>query len=158
MKSAVIYYSRTGKTRYVAKEIEKMTDATDMEIKDLTNRSGISAYISCALDILDNKITYIKPKHVDITDYDKIYIGTPVWGSNIAPAIFEIINRTDFRGKDVVTYVTFKGAGEIKALDVLNNLIKQKGGNIVKSFAIGSKDVNEFTFNTRRALRNLENY
>ena len=88
MKSAVIYYSRTGKTRYVAKEIEKMTDATDMEIKDLTNRSGINAYISCAMDIFDNKITYIKPKHVDITDYDKIYIGTPVWGSNIAPAIF----------------------------------------------------------------------
>lgn len=158
MKSAVIYYSRTGKTRYVAKEIEKMTDATDMEIKDLTNRSGISAYISYAMDIFDNKITYIEPKHVDITDYDKIYIGTPVWGSNVAPAIFEIINRTDFRCKDVVTYVTFKGAGEIKALDILNNLVRQKGGNIIKSFAISSSDVNEFTFNTRRALKNIENY
>lgn len=158
MKSAVIYYSRTGKTRYVAKQIEEMTDATDIEIKDLENRSGINAYINCVLDIFNRRITHIKPGHIDISEYDKVYVGTPVWGSNVTPAIFEIINRTDFKCKDVITFVTFKSSGEIKSLDILNNLIRQKGGNIVKSFAIRSDDVNEFIFNTRCALKNLENY
>lgn len=154
MKSAVIYYSRTGKTRYVSKKIEDKLSADDIEIKDTTN-SGFMAYINCALRTIENRITNIEPKHIDITGYDTIYIGSPVWGANIAPAIFEIIMRTDFTGKDVVTFTTFKSDGATKSLDILNKLVRSRGGRVIKSFAISSETNGKLERFTKKALANL---
>lgn len=155
MSEAIIYYSRTGKTRYVARQIAKKVGADEFEINDLTIRSGLSAYISFAFDKIVQNRTKIEPESVDLTGYDKIYIGSPVWGADIAPAIYEIMDNTDFKGKDVVVFTTFKKSGAERSLSILTNLIQLKGANVIKAFSISSEDLDEFMENTKIAVSKL---
>ena len=156
MNDIVIYYSRTWKTKLVAKTIAKEIAADTQEIKDLTNRSGLRGFVKGVIDIKFNANTEISPERVDLKDYDTIYIGSPVWGARIAPAIMQLVNNCDFEGKNVITFVTMSGSGSDNALSELNNQIKTKKGNITNSFAIITKNT-DIPKLTKKALKDLEN-
>ncbi|MCD7781734.1 MAG: flavodoxin [Methanosphaera sp.] len=149
----VIYYSRTGKTRYVAKEISKKLGCNTIEIKDNKSRSGITGYISGAFDTVVGNQTSIEPQTVDLADYDTIYIGTPVWAYNPTPAILEFIHNTNFNNKNVVTFITLGSQGIDSCLKRLNGEIINKGGRIINSYGIISHG--DFEDNTREMISDL---
>ena len=72
-----------------------------------------------------------------------------------SPAIYEIIDNTDFKGKDVVVFTTFKKSGAERSLSILTNLIQLKGANVIKAFSISSEDLDEFMENTKIAVSKL---
>src|SRR3989338_9021577 len=87
MKALVAYYSRTGKTRFVAEEIEKNIKADIEEIIDKKNRGGILGYIIAGYDAFRGKLTEINEIKHNINRYNLVYIGFPVWGGKPVPAI-----------------------------------------------------------------------
>jgi flavodoxin len=60
MKILIAYYSRTGTTSKIAKEIAKKIKADIDEIKDLKDRKGILGYIFSGRDSMLQKTTEIK--------------------------------------------------------------------------------------------------
>ncbi len=157
MKELVIYYSRTGKTRYLCKEIQKSLNSEIVEIKDLVNRSGIFAYINYTLNRINKKDIEISPKELKLDDYDRIYIGTPVWASKPAPAITELIQKNNFKDKNIITIATFKNKGAQKAIKILNKLIQDKEGHVIKSYSIKTKNNNDFMKYIYKMINNLKN-
>ncbi len=146
MKSAIIYYSRTQKTSIVAKAIADKISGDLIEIRDLKNRNGILGWLRAAFDARGDKTTTIEPSSIDTSIYDKLYIGTPVWGGKPTPAINTVMNSFSINEKDIVLFVTLGGSNYKGALEIMENKTKSRGANIVKTFAVvnsGKKDEDE---------------
>lgn len=142
MTDIVIYYSRTNKTRKVAEIIAQEKNAEIIEVKDKKNRKGILQFLLGGLDSLRGSKTSIEYDVVELSEYDTVYIGTPVWASKPAPAINQFISENDFKNTNVVTFATMGGSGGKSTTDAMNSKIKAKGGNIIKSFALVSNNDN----------------
>ncbi len=136
LKSAVLYYSRTGKTSVAAKALADKVSGDLIEIKDLKSRTGILGWIRAAMDARGAKTTQIEPNTMNISDYDILYIGSPVWAGKPAPAINTIINNWEIRGKDVIPFVTLGGTKPKNVLNFIKEAIESKGGNVAKTIAI----------------------
>ena len=86
MKYLVAYYSRTGNTKQLAHQIAEALSADIDEIIDKKKRKGVGGWLSAGRDATgkrDTEITAIK----NPLDYDVVIVGSPVWGSNLTPAI-----------------------------------------------------------------------
>ncbi|WP_303234844.1 flavodoxin family protein [Methanosphaera cuniculi] len=147
MTDLVVYYTRTNKTKMVAEKIAQMKNADMLEIIDKKDRSGALGYIGGAISAVRNSSTPIEYDVKDLSKYDIVYLGSPVWASKPAPAIREYIEQNDFSNVNVVTFVTMMASGEKPALEIMNDMIQKQGGNVIKSFAIITKntDIDELT-------------
>lgn len=154
MTDLVVYYTRTNKTQEVAETIADMKDAQLLEIHDKTNRSGALGYIGGAISAIRDSSTPIEYDIKDLSKYDIVYLGTPVWASKPAPAIREYIEQNDFSGVNVITFVTMMKSGEKPALEIMNNMIKKQGGNVIKSFAIITKNTDIIDL-TKKAVEKI---
>ena len=138
MTDLVIYYSRTNKTKEVAQYIAEAKNAKLLEVKDKKNREGALQYVVSALSMIFNRSTTVTYDKVNLNDYDTIYIGSPVWTSGPTPAIIEFIDENDFTNHNVITFATFMSNNGKKTTEKMNELVKEKGGNIIKSFYFSS--------------------
>ncbi len=52
------------------------------------------------------------------------------------PEINAFVEQTDFKGKDVVIFVTMGGSGADSAIKALSSKISAKGGRIISYFSV----------------------
>jgi len=95
MKTLVAYYSRTGNTNKIAKQIAKELKTDIDEIKDKTNRKGFLNLIKAGFHAISRKETKIKTKK-DPSKYDLVIIGTPVWAGRETPAVRTYLKNNKF--------------------------------------------------------------
>ena len=60
MKVLVVYYSRTGNTRFVAEAVAQSLKADIEEIRDRKNRMGIFGFLRCGYEAIFKKLTDIE--------------------------------------------------------------------------------------------------
>jgi flavodoxin len=125
MKSLVVYYSRTGKTRFVAQTIAAELGADLEEIVDLKKREGKLGWISGGRDAMQKKQTEIAPTTRATCDYELIVLGTPIWAWSPTPALRTFVARNILEGRRVAVFYTFdsdpKQASE-KIFELLPNV------------------------------------
>lgn len=92
-----------------AKALADKVSGDLIEIRDLKNRRGIIGWIKAAMDARGAKTTRIEPNTINTDNYDRIYIGTPIWAGKPAPAINTVINNGEIKGKEIVIFVTLGG-------------------------------------------------
>ena len=115
-KILVAYFSATGTTAQAA---EKLANATGGELYAIT---PAKSYTSADLDWNDKQSRSsvemndpksrpaIKSKKENITDYDVIFIGYPIWW-DLAPRIINtFIESHDLKGKTVIPFATSGGS------------------------------------------------
>ena len=134
MKTLVVYYSRTGKTRFVAEKVAAELKADIEEVVDLKNRSGRFGFLKAGYDATRGNETEIGETQKSPSDFDLIMVGTPVWNSRPASAISTYLKRNDFAGKKVAVFCTNEGMGEEKAVDRTKALISN--GDIVGELVV----------------------
>jgi len=111
MKAIVIYYSYGGNTRRVAEKIGKSIGADLVEVKT------VQPYTGSYNDVVDQGqrevnsgfLPEIQPMDVDLSQYDTIILGTPVWWYTFAPAMNSFLHSTDLSGKTVYPFATNGG-------------------------------------------------
>ncbi len=86
MKILVVYYSRTGNTAKIAKEIAGQLKCDIEEVHDTKNRKGILAWFIAGRDGMSKRTTIIEKTKYDPSAYDLVIVGTPIW-VNTTPAI-----------------------------------------------------------------------
>ncbi|GAG62004.1 unnamed protein product, partial [marine sediment metagenome] len=87
MKILVAFYSRSGKTKKVAKAISDILKCDKEEIFDIKSREGILGFLSAGTDANFRRLTAIKEIKNTPSLYDLVIIGTPIWSSNISTPI-----------------------------------------------------------------------
>ena len=160
MKSLVVFYSLTGKTRLVSEVIAEALDATLLEIKETKpRRLGLFLYLTGGFAAVMNRGSRIIPLDVDMKQYETIFIGSPNWGSRPTPAINSFIYKNDFRGQSIVPFFTMGGNNSDKALANITAKIETSQGRVVGSFAIQSYGLTdeEITARAKEAIKNYSN-
>lgn len=93
-KTLIVYYSFTNNVHTIATELKKQTNADLLRIEPAeegidyaANNYAIgSALIQAIREAPNEAASYpaIKPIEIDLSDYDTIIIGAPLWWSNMA--------------------------------------------------------------------------
>jgi len=143
MKSLVVYYSLTGKTRLVAEAIAEALNATLVEIEERRPIPFPFVYLSGGFAAFTNRGSKINPIDVDLKQYERIFVGSPVWAYRPAPAINSFIYKTNFEGRSVIPFFTMGGDDSKKALANMTTKIEKRQGKVAGSFAITSYKVSD---------------
>lgn len=138
-KVLVAYFSASGNTREVAKEIASVTGGDLFEIKPA------QAYTSSDLDWND-KNSRVSREHDDKSlrdielvettpdnwaDYKIVYIGYPIWWGGAAWPVNNFIKSNDFTSKTIVPFCTSSSSGigsSVNELKKLNSTGSWKDG------------------------------
>ena len=101
MKSAIIYYSLGGNTRRIANMIKYKTNADIFEIETKTPYTGsYNQIVDQGQDEVNSGFCpEIKKLDVDLSKYDAVFLGSPVWWYTFSPAMHSFLNDYDLSGK-----------------------------------------------------------
>jgi len=143
MKTLVVYYSLTGKTRLVAQTIAEALQATLVEIEERRPVPMPFVYLSGSFRAFMNWGSKIKPLDADLKQYERIFIGSPMWAYRPAPAVNSFIYQTNFEGRSLIPFFTMGGDDSDKALANIKAKIEKRQGKVVGSFAITSYNVSD---------------
>jgi flavodoxin len=121
MKTIVVFYTRTGNSKFAAETIAAELGSDIEEVVDLKNRQGRLAFLPAGRDAMQGKETEIAQTKKTPSDYDLIIVGQPVWAGSPTPAIRTYLNKNDLSGKKVALFFTDVGLG--KAVEKTKALI-----------------------------------
>ena len=123
MKTLVTYFSASGVTRNAAKQVadiigadlfeitpEQLYTDADLDWRDKTSRSTIEMNDKTSRPAIKDggKVT-------NLDQYDRVYIGFPIWWYTAPTIINTFIEANDFTGKTLVPFATSGGSTIEKA-------------------------------------------
>jgi len=126
MKTLIVFYSRSGRTKKVAKSIASQLKCDVEEIFDTKNRKGIPGFLSAGSDANLKKLTIIKGIKKDPSLYDLVIIGTPVWSSNISAPIRTYIFLYKKELKKAAFFCTRLGTDAAKIFKDMESVSQKK--------------------------------
>ena len=112
-KVLVLYYSQTSNTKAVADEIASRLGADVEEIVAVNPYDGdFQATIErCLAEREAGELPEIQPVTADLSAYDVVFLGYPVWFGTYAPPVITLLKEIDLSGKKVVPFCTFGSGG-----------------------------------------------
>ena len=135
-KILIVYYSRTGNTRKLAENLKGKLNCQIEEIVDIKSRKGRFGFIKSGMDAALKRDTNIKNSNVDPGQYDLVILGTPVWASNMTPAIRTFIKMNKEKMKNVAFFCTQMSSGKDSTFADMRKLV---GKEPISSLYINSK-------------------
>lgn len=123
-KALIVYFSHSGNTESVAKEIQSQTGAdifeivptvpyttnynTLLEVAQEEKRAKSRPAISGSIDNLD--------------DYDTIYLGYPNWWADMPMILYTFLDTYDLSGKTIAPFVTSGGSGFSNTINTIKSM------------------------------------
>ncbi len=127
MKTAIVFYSMNGNTKFTAKTIASQTGVDLIELKPEKSYpdKGLRKFIWGGKSAVMGETPKLLPYEFDADKYDQIIFGYPVWASNFAPPIKTFIkdNMKQIAGKDFSVFACCSGGGAEKSIDKLKNYL-----------------------------------
>jgi len=128
MKKAIVYYSMTGNTDYVAKYIAERVEADLIRIepkKEYPNK-GFKKFLWGGKSALMKETPELEKYEFDANQYDGIIFGTPVWASQFTPPIRTFIkeNKEQLKNKKMAVFTCFSGGGAENAIEKLRQYLE----------------------------------
>lgn len=154
-KTIVVYYSATGSTERVAKEIASNLNADIFEIEpkevytsDDLNWNNSNSRVSREHNDESLRNVELKTAKVDnFADYDTILIGYPIWWGIAAWPVDTFVKENDFTGKTIIPFCTSASSGLGQSGKLLEN--EANGGNWKDghrfSSSVSSSDIKQWT-------------
>lgn len=114
MKRIIIYYSLSGNTEEAVKLIAEQLGIETLKIDTVKEmpKSFAAQLLVGGGQVAFNKIPKLKPIDKDLSIYDEIFIGTPIWNSKGVPAINALL-KDETISKKVTGLIITSGGGEI---------------------------------------------
>ena len=127
MKKAIIYYSMSGNTEYIAKNISEKIGADLIKItpkKEYPNK-GLKKFLWGGKSAIMGETPELEEYSFDSEKYDYIIFGTPVWANNFTPPIRTFIkdNKDKLNNKKIAVFLCYSGGGLDKAINKLKQFL-----------------------------------
>ena len=153
VKCLVVYYSNSGSTKIVAESIARELSADVEEVVErkprprLLNEEGKavggSAMARAAMASFLGIGSAIGKGSANLSDYDMVLIGTPVWVGSVVPAVRSYIKRHRKQFKSVAFFCTAGTPDKLRAFSQMEKLAKLEP---VATLAVDSNDVKANAF------------
>ena len=126
MTTAIVYYSMSGNTKYVADKIAERIEADVIRIDPVKAYpdKGAKKFIWGGKSAVMGEKPALHPYECNVEKYDRIILGTPVWASNFAPPIRTFIKENpNIHGRKLAVFTCFSGGGADKAIEKMKKYI-----------------------------------
>lgn len=134
----VVYFSRWGNTEYPS-DVDAIASASI--VVDDDTRYGTTEYVANMIaenvggdlhrietftpytadfdelrdvnhdEMNQNFLPELKKSNLDISTYDTVFVGYPVWATDVPQAVLSFLNEYDLTGKTVIPFCTHDGYG-----------------------------------------------
>ena len=155
-KSIIIYFSRAdenyfggslkyiekGNTEIVAEYIHDLTGADMFKVEPLVPYS--KDYMECIEEAkirTNNHDAPIKEEVPDISSYDVIYVGAPVYWGGMPEELITALDGLDYTGKTIRPFTTHEGSGLSGVPGQLKKICK--GAEVLDGLAISGSHLND---------------
>lgn len=162
----IVYFSRYGNTAYPA-NVDATSSASIVE--DEKGRYGTTEYIADMVqqivggkihrietvdnytadfeelrdvnhkEMQQNYLPELKESNLNMSDYDTVFIGYPVWATSVPQAVLSFLNQYDLSGKTVIPFCTHDGYGAGNSYQIIEKA--SNASDFLDGLAIESKDV-----------------
>lgn len=116
-KTLVAYFSASGVTKKAAQKLSEAIGADIYEIKPAVpyTAADLNWLDKQSRSTLEMKDPSSRPKladnDADISSYDKIFVGFPIWWYTAPTIIRTFLESYDFSGKTIILFATSGGSG-----------------------------------------------
>ncbi len=133
-RTLVVVYSRTGNTLGAAKAGARFFDADLLQIEAPQYARTIKGQL-LASQHADQEVTTTPIQHdpVDLSNYDLIFLCSPIWWFRPAPPLWSFVENHDFAGKPVFLLMTGNSRLKKELIDKFGILIGEKNGKFLGS-------------------------
>ena len=127
----VVYYSRSGNTEALAREIARKLAADIVRIESATYSLDYKGWRQASKDASSEILAEIESDVVDMNRYRLVFLGSPIWWFRPAPPLWTFIEKNDFSGKNVILFNTFNSRFKPEKIQEFRQKIEEKGGKLV---------------------------
>ncbi|MBP5535384.1 MAG: flavodoxin [Bacteroidales bacterium] len=152
MNKIVIFFSHAGdnysvgnievgNTKIVADYISEITGADQYEI--VTHKYDGMAYMPlielAKKEAADGELPPYEGAAPDLSKYDTVFIGGPVWWGTYPQVMFTLFKDIDLAGKTVIPFTTDEGSGLANCVSDVKKAFPK--ANVTKGFSIYGHEV-----------------
>ena len=150
-KVLIVYFSRTGEnynvgnvevgnTAIMASYMKEYLHADSFEIVPVNKYPD--SYDECLKVATKEKDEDARPtiesKINDISKYDTIFIGYPIWWGEIPQIVYTFLEEYDLSGKTIIPFNTHEGSGSAGTYNIIKNKLSKSNVN-TNGFALQGK-------------------
>ena len=149
MKGVVIYYSYSGNTKKVVDILVRhINQQGEVDVIELKGLDESDKFFGQVLRALQHKRAAVQPVNFDLSGYDLICLGSPVWAFAPVPAMNTYLDKcTGVENKDIILFTTYgSGTGNQRCLNYMQGTLAKKGARRFRKFSIQQFKVNDKEF------------
>jgi len=138
---AIIYHSETGHTRAIALNAAEKTGATLIEVRPQHPYCRMGKFLHGGMKAAKGMQDAIYPEEINISPFDIIIVGTPVWSQHPTPVITGAVAalRGVKKGTEAIVFTTcMVHAG--RAATPLKEALRQVGIPVRKSYVFPNRN------------------
>ncbi len=128
----VVYFSRSGYTEAMAREIARKFNADTVNIKSDKYSLDFTGWRNAANDA-DAQVTSVEitPETIDMSKYRLIFIGSPIWWYRPAPPLWTFVEKNNFLGKNVILFNTFNSRFKNEEIAKFQEALTKNNGKLL---------------------------
>ncbi len=126
MKSIVIFYSLEGNCKLIANAISKVlsSDILELKLKKEVPKKGPLKFLIGGRSAMTKASPELATTIPDLSEYDLIFIGSPVWAGTFAPAIRTFASSAHLENKEIAFFACSGGGPTEKCISDLKSIFE----------------------------------
>ena len=143
-KVLVVYFSHGGNTQKLAKEISDQVGGDFRRIEPVNAYpEGDELYDYTEQEQADDARPEIQDLNIDMSKYDTVFIGYPIWWYTYPQVILTFFDNYDLTGKTIAPFVTHGGSGMSGTEDDMREYLSDKDVTVLDGLAVSRNDIEE---------------
>jgi flavodoxin len=130
-KDAVVYYSRSGHSEAVAREIARLFNAPIARISSDYPLS-FNGQRKALADASNESLPAIAVEPIDLLPVQRVYLVSPTWLFRPATPLWAYVQQTDLTGKEVVLFTTGNSRFKQTEIDEFGKWVEARGGRLIR--------------------------
>lgn len=143
MKSAIVYFSRTGNVKRAASKMAEITQGDLKEIVCLENTNGVFGFIKCGFQAAKRKEARIAQIFDDMNDYDLVIVCSPIWAGNMSSPVRAFLNKYGSSLQNVA-FLVMHGDGKNNYREAIREMSKICGKTQVAYLSLAQNKDSDF--------------
>lgn len=123
-KTLIVYFSWSGNTRAVANHIHDLIGGDIVEIETVVPYPDTYEEVTQIVpgQLASDYRPELKTKVGNMDEYDTLIVGTPIWGSHLAPPVKSFLAEYDLSGKAIAPFCTHGGSGTAQSVNDIRSV------------------------------------
>ncbi len=143
MKTIIVYHSFSGVTRGIAERVRTASGGDLVEVRPTQPYSKLTAYTLGGFRARGRKADAVEPASIDVSAYDLIVLGTPVWAGRATPVTNGAVEAlVGTEGRNAVLFATC-GSQTGDTLPQLRDALAAKGVAVIGEFSFSAKELQD---------------